>query len=108
MAIASIKAKSTNNLPKDSGFSVIAAAAEAAAVPKPMPAPIADKPIANPAPRAIIPDSASALMESPTSGFKPIATANLTTAANPITRISACITMKIFLYTDKRRISVTS
>ncbi|MBN1328838.1 MAG: hypothetical protein JXA54_05135 [Candidatus Heimdallarchaeota archaeon] len=47
-------------------------------------------------------------MESPTSGFKPIATANLTTAANPITRISACITMKIFLYTDKRRISVTS
>jgi len=76
---------------------VIAAAADAAAVPNPMPAPVPDKPIANPAPTAINPDSAAAFIEKPVSGLAPIATANFTIAANPIIMTSACITMKIVL-----------
>lgn len=79
-----MSARSTSNLPNDSGFSVIAAAAEAAAVPKPMPAPVPANPTAKPAPMAINPDSASArgTNSTPVPPVKAITT--LTAAAMPI------------------------
>lgn len=85
MAIASINAKRTSIFPKDSGFSTMAAAADAAAVPRPNAAPMPVSPIANPAPSAMRPDSDSARMEKSAPGAPPLkATTTLTMAVIPI------------------------
>ena len=70
-------------LPNDSGFSVIAAAAEAAAVPKPIPAPMPANPTANPAAIAISPDASSRLIVMPESAPPVIAITVRAAAAMP-------------------------